>query len=277
MQPILRPIVVLHSDAWLKQHLAEAPGPGHEVREVKDWAALHRALERAPLTALAVVDPRAPGGGPAPELRELLRAFPLATVLAALRITPREVDLLRELLEWGIADFVTLDREVTVTGLAHRLRHVRSRTVEMLLQRALPRGVPGRTHDMLVRAAETVSTGGNPSDLAAALHLSRRTLPRRFAHAELPPPKRTFAWLRLLLVAEMLDDPQRTVASIARACGYAGEQSLKNTLREFLGATPAELRGRGAFRTVSRTFSAELLRLRDEAYARGRKESAWLS
>jgi len=277
MQPILRPLFVLHPDAWLKQHLAQAPMERAEMREVPDWAALHRALERAPLTAIAVVDPRGADGEPAPELRELLRAFPLATVVAALHLAPRDVELLKTLVEWGTADFIVMDREVTLLSLAHRLERVRSRSVELLLRRALPRGIPIRANTILTRAAEVVSTGGGPAEMAASFHMSRRTLPRWFARAELPPPKRLFAWLRLLLVAEMLDDPRKTMASAARACGYAGEPSLKNTVREFMECSPGQLRERGAFRTVAKAFSDELIRLRDRAHALGKSDSVWLS
>lgn len=277
MQPTVRPLLVLHPDAWLKQHLAQAPLERSEMREVQDWAALHRALDRAPLTAIAVVDPRGADGGPAPELRELLRAFPLATVLAALRLTPRDVELLRTLVEWGTADFIVMEREVTLLSLAHRLERVRSRSMELLLSRALPRGIPVRANTILMRAAEVVSMGGGPAEMADSFDMSRRTLPRWFARAELPPPKRLFAWLRLLLVAEMLDDPGKTVASVARACGYAGEPSLKNTVREFLGCSPGQLRERSAFRTVAKAFSEELIRLRDRAHALGKSDSVWLS
>ena len=97
-------------------------------------------------------------------------------------------------------------------------------------------------------------------------------MPRWCRRADLPPPRRLLAWLRLLLAADLLDDPGRSVASIAEACGYASEVSLKAALRQFMGAPPSELRRRGAFDTAARAFAQELFELREAARARGRPE-----
>jgi AraC-like DNA-binding protein len=93
--------------------------------------------------------------------------------------------------------------------------------------------------------------------------------------ADLPQPRRLLAWLRILLAADMLDDPGRTLAAVARACGYSSDTALRNTLRTFLGASPTELRGQ-AFQTAAAAFARELFDLRDAAHARGRPERTWL-
>jgi transcriptional regulator GlxA family with amidase domain len=107
--------------------------------------------------------------------------------------------------------------------------------------------------------------------------VNERTVPRWCRRADLPPPRRLLAWLRLLLAAELLDDENRPVLSVARACGYASEVSLKAALRQFMGAPPSELRKAGAFDTAARAFSRELFELREAARARGRPERTWLS
>ena len=64
--------------------------------------------------------------------------------------------------------------------------------------------------------------------------------------------------MRILLATELLDDPGRTVSSVALACGYASDNSLRRALQDFLDTTPTALRRIGAFATASRAFLREL-------------------
>ncbi|HYJ78039.1 MAG TPA: helix-turn-helix domain-containing protein [Longimicrobiaceae bacterium] len=278
MQSFVRPLYLLHSSDALRDRLLEAQAGAFRLARVDDWAALRQALFRSP-AAVAVVDPCEPGrsGAPAAALRDLLAELPSATVLAALEVAPADGALLRTLMAWGVADVIVLGREDTPAALAHRVRAVQGLAVHRLLRRALPRGVPGRARPLLAAAAETVAAGGQAPELAAALGVNERTVPRWFERADLPPPRRLLAWLRLLLAAELLDDPGRTVAAVAQACGYANEASLKAALRQFMGAPPSELRRRGAFATGAAAFADELFRLREAARTRGRPEKAWLN
>ncbi|HEX5725831.1 MAG TPA: helix-turn-helix domain-containing protein, partial [Longimicrobiaceae bacterium] len=231
-------------------------------------------------SALAVVDPLGPGEGPpslSEELRDLLRLFPSATVLAAVPATGGVAGLLPTLFEWGVADVVDLLRETTPAAFARRLDAVRSRRVQRLLRRALPGTVPSRTRSLLSVAADVVAAGGLATELAAALGVDERTVPRWCQRADLPPPRRLLAWLRLLLAADLLDEPSRSVESVARACGYAGGGSLKSALLNFFGLTPQELRERGAFESAAHAFARELFELRERSRERGRPEKTWLN
>jgi transcriptional regulator GlxA family with amidase domain len=108
-----------------------------------------------------------------------------------------------------------------------------------------------------------------------ALNVTERTVLRWCRRADLPQPRRLMAWLRILLAADMLDDPGRTLAAAARACGYSSDTALRNALRTFLSASPTELRG-NAFQAAADAFSHELFELREAAHARGRPEKTWL-
>lgn len=279
MQPIERTLLLLHPDGPLGAALGRLPGLPYRVRRVEGWAELEASLERTPPTTLVIVHPFAAGGEavPAPELRRLLDAHPGATVVPAFRVGSDTAPLLAVLLEWGVADWLDLAREDTPAAMARRLRRVRSRPVERLLRRALPRGAPSRTRMLLSVAVQVVAEGGQAPEMAAALGVAERTVPRWCERADLPPPRRLFAWLRLLLAAELLDTPSRTLESVARATGYAGAPSLKTSLRNLLATTPRELRARGAFRTVAEAFAAELFRLRERSRAGGGKPArTWL-
>jgi hypothetical protein len=84
------------------------------------------------------------------------------------------------------------------------------------------------------------------------------------------------AWLRLLLAADVLDDPARTLESVARAAGYTAAASLKGATKNLVGLQPGELRARGAFDVVAGAFARELFELREAARATGRPTKDWL-
>jgi AraC-like DNA-binding protein len=274
MQEVVRPVFFLHDDGELRSRLAGVLTAADSLVRVADWDALRSSLRRAPGTAISVVDPLAGGDD---ELRVLLEEFPSATVLAVVRPGPGHGDLLRKLFAWGVADVIVLGREDTPPALARRVDGVRARTVHRLLERALPRHIPSRSRALLAVAADTAAAGGLAPEMAAALGVKERTVLRWCERAELPPPRRLLAWLRLLMSAELLDDPGRSVSAIAEASGYASGVSLKAAFRQFVGATPREARERGAFETVASAFAQELFRLREAARDQGRPEKTWLN
>lgn len=278
MQPVVPLLLLLHPDRALAARLRELPGSPFRFVRVPDWTALRNEVRRAPANAVAVVDP---GSGHddaehAAPLRALLHDFPSFTVVAALPVGPDGADRLRALFASGVADVLALNRETTPAALARRLRVVQGRRIQRLLQRALPRGAPSRSRALLTRAAEVAAVGGKAPELAASLGVSERSVPRWCHRADLPPPRRLLAWLRLLLAADLLDDRGRSVASAARACGYANEMTLRTACIRFVGQTPVALREGGAFDTLGRAFATELFTLREAARDRGRPESVWL-
>jgi methylphosphotriester-DNA--protein-cysteine methyltransferase len=279
MQRLTRVLFVLHDDPAVRELLSQVPGDAYRVQTVNDWATLRQAALRAPLTAVAVVQPYGTEGaahGLSEDLRDFVRTGPSLPVIAAFSVAATGGSELRTLLEWGVTDWLDLDREDTPKAVAHRLAAVRARPLQRMLQRALPLGVPSRTRHLLLIAADVVAAGGQAPDLATELGVADRTVPRWCERADLPPPRRLLAWLRLLLAAEMLDDPTRSVEALARACGYAGGASLKTGLRNLLSTTPRELREAGAFKTVADAFAAELFQLREASRQAGPRSKTWL-
>jgi AraC-like DNA-binding protein len=260
MKPAHRPVFVLHEDARFQMRLRQAAERDCCVRVVASWAALHAELHVAVPSALAVVDPyHGSGARPrlAPELRELLRSNPGVAVLAALEVSVDSFADLRTLGEWGVVQVISLSGD-NVGSLARLLTSVRGRRVKALLDRALPANTPARTRCILAQAAEVASASGHATDLARALHVSMRTLLRWCERAEIPPPRQILGWMRILMAAEMLDDPGRSVESIALACGYAADSGLRRALRDFMGSSPKLLRKQGAFATASEAFTRAL-------------------
>lgn len=241
-------------------------GKSYRCRFVTTWEALREAVADAPPAALVVVDPyeesARDGRHLSPDLRALLWEFPSATVVAAMEIRPGRSHDLRTLGEWGVTDVISLEEDDTLEAISRRLRAAQGRPLQALLDRSLPPTMTSRARSLLMTAAEVVSMGGRGRDLARALHLSERTVLRWSERAGLPPPRRLMACMRILLAASLLDAPGRTVLSVAYACGYASDSSLRRAMQDFLGTIPTTLRREGAFSRASRTFLAELSELR---------------
>jgi AraC-like DNA-binding protein len=259
-----RPLLVLHRDAGFRERVRAAAARGESCSFYGDWEALHAAIAAAPPSALLVVDPYAGDGSGelSPQLRSLLWEFPSSTVLVAMELRRGCSHDIRTLGEWGVSDVIGIGEEDTPDGIALRLRAAQGRPLQNLLQRSLPPTVSARARTLLMSAAEIVANGGRGRDLARALHLSERSVLRWSRRAGLPPPRRLMAWMRVLLAASLLDDPGRTVLSVAHACGYASDSSLRRAMQDFLGTVPTGLRREGAFLRASRMFLQELGRMR---------------
>lgn len=268
MVPNPRQLIVLHSNGAFRDRVRRVSGKTFECSFYSDWESLRAAISDAPPAALLVVDPYVAGNGDvmqlSPQLRALLWEFPSATVLAAMELRPGRSHDVRTLGEWGVTDIIAIGEEDTHEAISRRLRGAQGRPLQNLLQRCLPTSMSGRARTLLMAAAEVVSMGGRGRDLARSLHLSERTVLRWSERSGLPPPRRLMAWMRILLAASLLDDPGRTVLSVAYACGYSSDSSLRRAMQDFLGTVPTVLRREGAFTRASRLFLEELGKAKSE-------------
>jgi AraC-like DNA-binding protein len=251
----------MHSDPAFRERVRQACGTDYQFQAVQDWDSLLDAVRESPPAALAVVDPYvAANGGPGNKrelsvaLRTLLAEYPSTAVLAALEVRPERFDDLRTLGRWGVVQVISLDHDDTPFSIARRLKAARGRPLRALLEEVLPPETTGRARAILEAATDIVTLGEHGRDLAGALHLSRRTLLRWCQRSALPAPRRLLAWMRILLACELLDDPGRTVLSVAHTCGYSSDSGLRRITQKFLNASPTELRDRGAFRVAAAAF-----------------------
>jgi AraC-like DNA-binding protein len=271
MQSTAPTILLLHDDPFLHHSLRSIGGRPYAVEAAGGWQALATALGRPRAATVALVDPfhDSTPDEPAPALRRLLDDGGSPVVLAAFAVTPERSGALRTLLAWGVADVLDLPREASPALLERRLRRVRGRRVHHTIARALPRGVPGRARAVLDVAADVVAMGGQSPELAAALGVHERTVPRWCARVGLPPPRRVLAWLRLLCAAELLEGGGPSTEAVARACGYAGAASLKSALQNLVGLSPRDLRRPGAFAALADRFERELFEVREQLRSSG--------
>lgn len=268
MKKVFRPLLVMHPDSEFRERMRQASGSEYHFHALPDWETLVDTIRDAPPAALVVVDPYEGTNGSrhlSSSLRSFLREFPSVAVLAALEVEPGRHEDLRQLGDWGVVQVISLNHDDTPFAITHRLREARGRPLLSLLEEILPPETPGRARAILAAATDIVAVGGHGRDLAQTLGLSRRTLLRWCGRAGLPPPRRLLAWMRVLLAAELLDDPGRTVLSVAQICGYSSDSGLRRITQKFLTASPSDLRSGGAFQRAGAAFVKELVETRREA------------
>jgi AraC-like DNA-binding protein len=266
MSEASRPVLVLHADPELRARIRAATAGGYMVQEAADWTALRTALRDAPPSPLVVVDPyHGSGALLAPDLLHLLVDFPSTPVVATLKLDPDTTADLFTLRDWGVTEVITLTHDDTPNALRARLRGAQGLPLKVLLDSLLPHDLPAQARNIIDTAADVVATRGGLQDLAAHLGISERTLRRWCEAGGLPPARKLLTWMRLLLAAELLDDPGRTAIEVAHACGYSTGTTFWKAMHAFAGAGPTTLREQGAFAWASRAFLARLAKYRRRA------------
>jgi len=259
-----RSLFVLHRDADLRERIARAVGPeeGVELAVVDSWKTLDEALEAATPPSLAVVDARhGSEEGPAPELRELLHAHPLAAVVVV--PPPRVPEDLLTLGSWGVSETLVGEANDPYT-LRRFLLRARGRPLRVLVERVLSSPPTGRRRTLLRAAAETAAAGGAAEEMGRYLHASSSTLLRQCKSAGLPPPRILLVWMRILLAAQLLEATGSSVEVVSAACGYASDSALRRAFMKYAGMSPREARAEGAVAVVGRVFEEALRRVREE-------------
>jgi AraC-like DNA-binding protein len=281
MPPPRRTLLIMHPNGAFRERVQSISAKVFRCQSVSTWPELRAAAAQAPPSTLLVLDPyRKNARGlwkVTPELRGFLWEFPSITVVAAIDVRAGCSHDLRTLGEWGVADVISIYEDDTGEGMLRRLQLAQGRPLQNLLARSLPATVSGQSRTLLMTAAEVVSMGGKGRDLARALHLSQRTVLRWAERSRLPPPRRILAWMRILLASSLLDDPGRTVFSVACACGYASDSSLRRAMQDFLGTIPTHLRREGAFERATHAFIRELAEFKElgpESIVTGRGRAA---
>lgn len=96
--------------------------------------------------------------------------------------------------------------------------------------------------------------------LAEASRLHERTLRKYCARAGLPSPQWIVGCARCLMTAYYLEEPGRSILSIAGLLDYKTPVLLANQIRRYTGLTATALRAQGALQTTGRRVERHLRR-----------------
>ena len=95
--------------------------------------------------------------------------------------------------------------------------------------------------------------------LSRALGTTPRTLARRLLAAGMPSAGAIIVWCRLAFASHLLENPSRSVTTVAYASDFASPSAFRNQMQRYLGMRPNDVRTRGGLAFVLRAFGHALV------------------
>jgi AraC-like DNA-binding protein len=161
----------------------------------------------------------------------------------------------------GVRELIDLSERQGWVRLRAIVAQPTGRTAADILTKIIPalgEPAPEVRHffEVLVRLAPETST---VRQFCRDLGLQPSTFVSRFHRLQLPSPKRYLASLRLVFAAALLEPPGRSVADVAYRLEFSSPQSFGRHLRNLLGVTAGEFRGRFPFPVALDDYVARLI------------------
>jgi AraC-like DNA-binding protein len=253
-------VVAVLPDPTLRARLAGAlRGRGTALRFCATVGEARAALARGGVRTL-VVAAHDSDHVPTPPLVERARGgHPDVTVVAYCALARGGASAsasLVALVRAGAHALVTRDLDDEPHALRAALRLAEQTCAAALVLDAVGAELPPAVRplvELYLRADERPPEVG---EAARALGVHRRTLVNRMRAAGFPPPRAMRTWCRVFLAARLLEEPGRTVESVAHQLEFDSPSGLRNTLRRYTGHAPAALRASGGLRCAVRAFAA---------------------
>jgi len=235
----------------------------HQIVSCVDWTELRRVCELQPVF-MSVFDLYAGGGLGLESIRQLRRLYPRLITVAYLPVVgPENLHDLFDAGRAGIDGLVLAERDDAADRFAALLEQAEARSVASKL-RLVFADVPPLVRDAILISVTRGHERLTPDVLARALSLGRRALVRRLGDAGFPPPRRLITWGRLILAAQLLEDPLRSADAVAAALNFPSGSSFRNTCQRYLSSTPSQLRARGGAEYVIARLRADSSTADDE-------------
>ncbi len=245
-------IATLLPDDRAQARLRQAVRDQHTLVPCASWDALFAAC-RDEAVHLAVVDLFADGRANFDRVRQLRLRFARITLVAYVSPAAQRARDLFDAGRVGFDGLMLLDVDDSPAQLRGLIEQAEARGVAGLLRAAI-----GDVHT-LVRDAVMVSVTRahlrlTTHRLADILTTSRRTLIARLAAEGFPPPQKLITWGRLIVAAQMLEDPRRSADGVARMLDFPSGSAFRNSCQRYLRATPHEIRERGGASFATSAF-----------------------
>jgi len=233
--PAIAVLVPSPAAVALRQSL---PRPGSALVRVRTPEALWRLGQRRLLDAVVL----SPLGGGLALLRELHARWPVLPLVAFAPFRPddgeaivacREAGVAALLVE-GIDDAVAGDLVARVTLTARRRAEMEDAPRVLRLSEPLQR----QAWELVVREVEQPL---RTAEIARRLHVSREHLSRQVGAGGAPNLKRMIDLARTAAAAQLLANPECTIAMAARVLRFASPGHFGATVKRIAGVAPASL------------------------------------
>jgi AraC-like DNA-binding protein len=156
----------------------------------------------------------------------------------------------------GVTELVTVGRSLPSAALMSALSRCETDSVAVRIWKEAHLGVPDSLVALLKPALRLAHGPVSMTRLAAATRMHERTLRKYCDGANLPSPQWIVGWARLLVAAYYLDEPGRTIHSIAELLEFPSAVALANHVRRYTQMTPSNVRAQGALWTIARAVES---------------------
>lgn len=219
---------------------------------VLGYAAAHKPA----VVVLHVADPHS--GPVEATIRALRHAFPAMGVVVYAALSERMSRAIHGVVHAGATDLVLHgydDLGAVVAACTDRVTdHDGIREALSRIERRFPSFAVRVLEHCLHRAHERATV----CDIANAFGVSTRTLARHVTLAGLPSVASLITWSRLAYGVYLLEDPARSVDSVARETEFASPSAFRNQVHRYLGLRPNDVRALGGLALVLHAFAQAL-------------------
>lgn len=247
-------LATMLADPRALQRVNAAVNGEHTVLHCRDWEQLETTCKNEAVS-LAIIDLFADGQSHFDVIRRLKMRAERLTLVAYVSVTPERARDLFDAGRAGIDGLLIAGQDDTPAAFRAVLERAEARGVAQLVRQHVSRA-PVLARDAVMVAVTRAHLRLTTHRLAEICGSSRKALLKALSDGGFPPPQKLITWGRLIVAAQMLEDPQRTADGIARLLDFPSGSAFRNTCQRYLGATPQEIRSKGGAAWVAEKFVA---------------------
>lgn len=247
-------IPVLTPDSRVADVVSQATLDRAVVAPTRSWERLFWLVKERPATSV-VLDSAGFPDAPTPDERiaDLRRRFPSLGCVVVFGPETDGITLLR-LGRAAIENLELVAGRSVRSEIPRALGRAESRGTRSAVLRAVGMGVPKPERQVIGAALEGALLGWSADDLAVRAGWSRAHLSVRLKSHGLPSTGKLLLWARLLHAGQWLAEPGRSAESVSRQLEYANGPAFRRALRNYVDATPTEVRDGGGLDFVLERF-----------------------
>ena len=246
-------ILLLQSDPRIAAALTGALSPPLEVRRLKSFGELERALQKHQPQGCLLDLLDSPGRARLTHFRRLRRSYPGIALVVASDFRGREMELYH-LGRMGVDGVIRTEKGLSARDVVAVVDRALSAALATRVLSDLGKDLPPLIQETIRWAIEHAETRPQVSELAAAVAMSPRALRRELWALDQVRPRDLLLWSRLIRASYLLERSSETVESVAFRLGYATGGALGKALKHHIGCSPTDLIGRGGLAWATEVF-----------------------
>ena len=247
-------LALLQPDPRERARIGAALGDEFALIHCTGWKRLQRVLrEQGPDGAIIDLY-GTPPGVPLASIQRLRRKHPSLVLIVYSEFTAREMDLYA-LGRMNVDGVIRAEEVKGARDFKDRVTQALASGLASTVQDALHSRVPTLVLDSLTWAVEHAHREPRVNDLAKAQGFTPRSLSRDLVDSGGPSPGQILLWGRLLRAAKLLEDPERTVESVAHSLGYSTGAALRKAFGHSAAVSPARITEEGGVALVMEAFT----------------------